>query len=277
MEMKALTKEEIARQAPIVLATAPTAEVSDQYTFASTETIIDDLSTLGWLPSEVSQRKSRSKDTSFSPHMVKFFNPDLRISKNDGGIENVSYPQVIVKNRHDGLAKLTMMAGIFRLVCSNGMVIATAKFGEVKIAHRGYSFNEMREILNKRVEAIPEQIQVMNDMQSRVLDRTEQEELARQAIIIRSNVQAGTEEGLELLKRVDKVTLNELLTPVRKDDEGSNLWNTYQVVQEKISKGLFHMPMGPKAKVRQVREIKSFEKDLEFNKELFTVASSFLV
>lgn len=277
MEMKALTKEEIARQAPIVLATAPTAEVSDQYTFASTETIIDDLSTLGWLPSEVSQRKSRSKNTNFSPHMVKFSSPDLKISKNDGGIENVSYPQIILKNRHDGLGKIELTAGLFRLVCSNGMIIATAKFGEVKIAHRGYSFDEMREVINKRVEAIPEQIQVMNDMQSLTLNRTEQEELARQAIIIRSNVQAGTEEAQELLKRVDKVTLNELLNPVRKDDEGSNLWNTYQVVQERITKGLFHMPMGPKAKVRQVREISSFEKDLSFNKELFTVASSFLV
>lgn len=275
-ELTILTKEDIASQAPVVLASEPSAKVSEHYTFASTETVIDDLSELGWFPNQVSQRKSRKESTRFSPHMVKLFNPDLKITQGDAGSENVSYPQIILKNRHDGLGKFEFMSGIYRLVCSNGMVIATAKFGEVKIAHRGYSFDEMRDIVRARTEAIQEQIGVMNDMQGRMLSRTEQEELARQAIIIRSNTQAGSSEALELINRVDKVTLHELLSPVRNEDKGKDLWNTYQVVQEKISKGMFSMPMGAKAKVRRVREINSFEKDLDFNKELFTTAKSFL-
>ncbi len=275
-DMQILTKEEIAKQAPVVLAEGPTAEVSDQYTFASTETVIDDLSELGWYPNEVSQRKSRKKSTSFSPHMVKLFNPDLKINKDEGGEENISYPQIILKNRHDGLGKFQFMSGIYRLVCSNGMVIATQKFGEVRIAHRGYSFDEMRDIVRTRTEAIQEQIEVMNDMQVRMLDQTEREELAMRSIILRSNTQAGTKEAKELIKRVDKVTLKELLSPEREADRGNDLWNTFQVVQEKITKGLFHMPLGAQAKVRKVREINSFEKDLEFNKELFTTAKSFL-
>ena len=275
-ELNILTKEDIATQAPVILATEPTAKVSSQYTFANTETVIDDLAELGWLPTQVGQRASRRKSTRFSPHMVRFSNPDLKITKGDAGSENVSYPQIILNNRHDGLGSFRLQAGIFRLVCSNGLVIATAKFGEVKIAHRGYSFEEMRGIVQQRVEALPEQIQVMNDMQSKMLSRSEQEALAQQAIILRSNVQAGTEEAQELIKRVDKVSLNELLTPVRTEDSSTDLWNTYQVVQERISKGLFSMPLGAKAKVRRVREINSFEKDLKFNKELFTTAKSFL-
>ena len=275
-ELNILTKEDIARQAPIVLASSPTAEVSSQYTFASTETVIDDLAELGWFPTQVGQRASRKKETRFSPHLVRFSNPDLKITKGDAGSENVSYPQILLKNRHDGLGKFEFSMGIFRLVCSNGLVIATAKFGEVKIAHRGYSFQEIRDMVRQRTEALPEQILVMNSMQDRMLSRSEQEALAQQAIVLRSNTQAGTEEALELIKRVDKVSLNELLTPVRKEDSGTDLWNTYQVVQERISKGLFSMPMGAKAKVRRVREISSFEKDLDFNKELFTTAKSFL-
>ena len=275
-DLNILTKEDIKYQAPVVLASSPTADVSDQYTFVDTEQVIDDMGELGWFPTQVSQRASRKKSTRFSPHLVRFSNPDLKITRGEGEDESVSYPQILLNNRHDGLGSFRIQAGIYRLVCSNGLVIATAKFGELKIAHRGYSFNEIREVVRQRVEALPEQIQVMNTMKGKFLSRTEMEELARQAIVLRSNVQPGTEEAQKLLKNVDKVSLNELLSPVRPEDKGNNLWNTYQIAQERLTKGLFHMPMGPKAKVRKVREINSFEKDLDFNRKLFTTAKSFL-
>ena len=270
-DLNFLTKDDIAVQAPVVLSTSPTNDVSDRYTYASTETVIDDLGSLGWYPTQVSQRKARKNSTRFSPHMVKFANPDLRINDGEG---DVSFPQIVLQNSYDGLSSMRFTAGIFRLVCSNGLIIDTAKFGELKIAHKGYSFDEMRDMVRGRTEAIPEQIDVMNDMRGRMLTREEQEYLALEAMAIRSDV---TPENKELFKgKIDKVTLNDILTPERSEDRGQNLWNTYQVVQEKMIKGGFHTQLGVDAKVRKVREIKSFEKDLSLNKQLFEVAKELI-
>lgn len=266
-DLKFLTKEDIREQAPVVLYNKPTKEVSDRYTFASTEVVIDDLAKLGWLPTGASQRKAKKEFSNYSPHMVKFANPDLRISDGEG---DLSFPQIVLQNSYDGRSALKFTAGLFRLVCSNGLIISTAKFGELSIKHKGYSFDEMRKLVSDRTESVPEQIQVMNDMKDRMLNQQEREALAMQAILIRSNVPA---ENLNEFKgKIDKVTLQDILTPLRDADRGVDLWNTYQITQEKMMKGGFKVQLGLDAKIRKVKEIKSFEKDVDFNKQLFEVA-----
>ena len=271
-DIQILTKDEIKEQAPLVLAQEPTRNVSNRYTFINTETVIDDMAKLGWLPTQVGQRKTRNPDTPFSPHMVKFSNPDLRIV-NDAG--DASFPQIILNNSHDGLGKFKFMAGIFRLVCSNGLVIATEKFGQMKIAHKGYDFAEVREIVRTRTEALPEQIQIMNDMKNHMLTREEQRELAIRGLFLRSQVPADKENQFRGL--IDTVTLEEILTPVRDQDKGNDLWNTFQIVQEKMVKGGFHTQLGFDTKVRKVKEIRSFLTDMDLNKKLFGEARNMLV
>jgi len=51
------------------------------------------------------------------------------------------------------------------------------------------------------------------------------------------------------------------------------IWRVFNVVQEKITQGEFEAAlMG--AKVRKVRKIQSFEKNLKVNKELFKLATA---
>ena len=55
-----LTKEQIKSTTPLVFANTPTnPDVSSKYLFVNTETIIDDLDKLGWLPVQAAQRKSK--------------------------------------------------------------------------------------------------------------------------------------------------------------------------------------------------------------------------
>lgn len=262
-----VTKEQIAQTAPVILYSNPTRSVSDRYTFASTETVIDDLAELGWLPTQVHQRRAKKEFSKYSPHMVKFSNPDLRINDGEG---DYSFPQIVLQNSYDARSAMRFTAGIFRLVCSNGLIIATAKFGELKISHKGYSFDEMRKLVTERTQSIPEQIEVMNNMKSRMLSQSEREHLAMQAILIRSNV--TPEDLTEFSGKIDKLTLADILTPERDQDRGNDLWNTYQVTQEKMMKGGFHVQLGMNAKVRKVKAIKSFERDVDYNKQLFEVA-----
>lgn len=268
MELQILTKEDIKRQAPVVLADKPTRKVSDHYTFVDNEVVIDDMEKLGWYPTQVSQRSRRSGvNSKFSPHLIKFSNPDLRIITDT---DDISYPQILLQNRHDGLGSFKFSAGVYRLVCSNGLIIATASFGEFKVHHRGYDFSEIRQMVEQRTLALPEQVNVMNDMKERMLTKEERRELAFKGLFLRSRV--STEKEKEFRGQIDLVTLEDILEPIRPQDAGPDLWNTYQVVQEKMIKGGFHTQLGMEGKVRKVKPIKSFLSDLDLNKGLFDEA-----
>jgi hypothetical protein len=64
--------------------------------------------------------------------------------------------------------------------------------------------------------------------------------------------------------------MDEFIKPVRKEDEGKDLWSVFNVVQEKIIDGDFEYIAG--GKLRKAREIKNFKQDMKINKELFNVA-----
>ena len=258
-----LTKDQIRNSSPLVFADAPTnPDVSNKYLFVNTETIIDDLDKLGWKPVQAAQRKARKKEgTIFSKHMVAFQNPDIQITSEDG---DNAYPRILLTNSHDGMQAFKFSVGIFRLVCSNGLVVADEQFSDFKIKHKGYSFDELRNVVRQAVEDLPNKVQIMNDMKNRILTEDEKRKMALDAMLIRAGVK-------EL--QYDEETITDILDPKRKEDEGDDLWRVFNVIQEKITQGDFHAALTG-AKVRKVRKIKSFEKDMKVNKELFKLATA---
>ena len=258
-----LTKDQIRNSSPLVFADAPTnPDVSNKYLFVNTETIIDDLDKLGWKPVQAAQRKARKKEgTIFSKHMVAFQNPDIKITSQDG---DDAYPRILLTNSHDGMQAFKFSVGIFRLVCSNGLVVADEQFSDFKIKHKGYTFAELRNVVRKAVEDLPNRVQVMNDMKNRILTEDEKRKMALDAMLIRAGVK-------EL--QYDEETITDILDPKRDADKGDDLWRVFNVIQEKITQGDFHAALTG-AKVRKVRKIKSFEKDMKINKELFKLATA---
>jgi hypothetical protein len=258
-----LTKDQIKNSTPLVFADTPTnPDVSDKYLFVNTETIIDDLDRLGWIPVQAAQRKSIKKEgTIFSKHMVAFQNPNIKITSQDG---DDAYPRILLTNSHDGMQAFKFSVGIFRLVCSNGLVVADEQFSEFKIKHKGYTFGELRNVVKQAVEDLPNKVQVMNDMKNRILTEDEKRKMALDAMLIRAGVK-------EL--QYDEDTITDILDPKRDADKGDDLWRVFNVIQEKITQGNFHAALTG-AKVRKVRKIKSFEKDMKVNKELFKLATA---
>ena len=258
-----LTKDQIRNSSPLVFADAPTnPDVSSKYLFVNTETIIDDLEKLGWLPVQAAQRKSRKAGgTIFSKHMVAFQNPNIKITSKDG---DDAYPRILLTNSHDGMQAFKFSVGIFRLVCSNGLVVADEQFSDFKIKHKGYTFEELRNVVRQAVEDLPNRVQVMNDMKNRILTEDEKRKMALDAMLIRAGVK-------EL--QYDEETITDILDPKRDADKGDDLWRVFNVIQEKITQGDFHAALTG-AKVRKVRKIKSFEKDMKVNKELFKLATA---
>lgn len=263
-----MTKEDLNKVCPLAFASTPTnPNVSGKYLHVNTETIIDDLAKLNWFPVTASQRKARKGNTNtiFSKHMISFQNPDIMIKGADG---DDAFPRIILTNSHDGFNSFQFAVGIFRLVCSNGLVVADEQFSDFRIRHSGYTFEELRGVVSAAVNDLPNKVEVLNQMKQRILTDEEKMKLALDAMLLRS---AKLPDGVKV--GYDDETLRDILEPKRQADKGDDLWKVFNVIQEKVTQGGFSAALSG-AKVRKVRKIKSFEKDLKVNKELFKLATA---
>ena len=129
-----LTSPEIKEKASSIFTTTSAPGTSQKYSHISTKQIIDDMEELGWGVVDAKQVRAR-KGEGFQKHLVVFRNNDLFIEGADG--DNV-FPQILLTNSHDGKNAFTFTAGLFRMICENGLVISTQEFENMKIRHYGY-------------------------------------------------------------------------------------------------------------------------------------------
>jgi hypothetical protein len=149
------------------------------------------------------------------------------------------------------------------------MVVADAQFADFSIRHINYSFDELRGIVAKVMDSVPAAIDKMHLMNATILTDGQKREMAVETYKIRKGY--APEDDIN----VDDQTVEELLTPVRTEDEGDSLWNVYNVLQEKMIKGSFMAP-GKNGKNRKQRPITSIKKDLDYNQRLWSVAEQFI-
>jgi hypothetical protein len=70
------------------------------------------------------------------------------------------------------------------------------------------------------------------------------------------------------------IDFDDLLTPTRPQDKGNDLWSVYNVIQEKLTHGLFNYNSG--GKIRKARKIKNFNQDLQLNERLYDLALEYV-
>jgi len=256
-----LTKEQIKLAASSVFTATAADNVSSAYTHIPTSQVIEDMEKLGWGVVDAKQVKAR-KGVGFQKHLVVFRNPDIAINGADG--DDV-FPQILLTNSHDGKNAFTFTAGIFRMVCENGLVVSTKEFENVKLRHMGYTFEELQVKIKEMVERLPLTVETMNKMKQVELDEATAIEFATRALATRFKE--------DELTRIT-IDAKALLEPTRPEDKGSDLWSIFNVIQEKIIDGEFNYNAGNKS--RKARRIKNFNQDLKVNQDLFELALEFV-
>jgi len=235
--------------------------ITDRYVHVPTEKVIEDVMKLGWTPINAYRVASRGQRTGTGRHMVKFVNYDFM---QEGKTE---YPELLLTNSHDGTTAFKLDVGIFRLVCSNGMVVKSQDFGSMKVRHYGYDFETIKGAVNDLVEQIPDYLKQVEDMKEQKLEREQMLEFARQAAMLRM-----TKVNEEAIDKV--VDVESLLSVERKEDEGNGLWEVFNRLQEKVVNGKFNYALGKKE--RKARPVKGFKSQVKLNQDLWELASSYL-
>jgi len=258
-----LSNEQINEICPSVFTSKPSTTVSEKYTHIPTSRVIEDMRSLGWDVVDAKQVKSRkSKTKGVGKHMVTFRNDDVVVDGDDG---DTVYPQILLTNSHDGKNAFQFQAGLFRMICENGLVISTQDFAKVKIRHMGYTFEELQTQIRAMVERLPLTVESMNKMKQIELNEEQMVEFATRAL--------DTRFDEKQMKRIN-IDANQLLGVDRVEDKGNDVWVVFNRIQEKLLNGDFEYGQGNK--MRKARKIKNFQQDARVNSELFDLALEYV-
>lgn len=239
-------------QVPAVLAQAPAEGVSERYTFIPTTRLIDDLRTLGWFP--VGAKGSTRPQDVAARHMIRF--------RSRENLETRLYevcPEIVIVNAHNALCSFNIKAGVFRQICSNGLIVSESIFASIRIRHINYTYDAVRDAVFQYAERIPQITHKVEELKQARLDNELKHMFARMALLLRFN------GDLDLVQKVD---LDNFLRPLRTADIGDDAWHVLNVAQEKILTNRIQIPDHKKP-----REIRNVQRIINLNQRLFDLAS----
>lgn len=238
---------------------------SARYTYIPTIEVILGLVKEGFMPVRAKQGGSRiAGKADFTKHMVTFRHQDHIDMRT--GVD--SFPEIILINSHDGTSSYKVMGGIFRTICTNGLIVAESMVGSVNVHHKGNIVDDVIEGSFQVIEDTATALEVTQDWQALQLSAPEQEIFAEAAHEIRFADANG---------EIDTpIRPEQLLTPQRRDDQGNDLWRTFNRVQENAIRGGLRGWQRDEAgrPVRRVstREVKGIDQDVKLNRALFSLA-----
>ena len=268
---KIQTREDLQNHVPAAFATHPHPDRSDRYSFVSTITLLDTFEKLGWIPYSAKQHGQNQ----YGRHIIRLNNEDFGSLALKG---DAVKPHILLDNSHDGYTPASLHLGLFRLVCTNGLVIAVPGMAtELKFRHINIDRAELMQLLSEAAEQYRNIGLHIGDMQNRILTTDEKEAFAIKAISLREPNRFINPDGtINATGITQSMNPKALLEPVRPQDESSDLWTTFNLIQERSVKGLYERKTKTGRK-SSPREITNAARNLDFNKKLWAVAEQYMV
>jgi hypothetical protein len=259
-----LTTDQILQYCPSVFAESKHESRSDRYMYIPTSVVLAGLHDAGFIPTTAMQSKSRiSGREAFTKHL-------LRLRKmEDLGYSKPDVHEIVLVNSHDGTSAYNLYGGIFRTVCTNGMITGDID-STMKVYHKG---NIVQQVVESTLEIVGESEQVMEDiaaMKHIQLTRPEQLLLSEFALKARFDLDDEEEPKQEVVYQP-----SDLLRVHRREDTGNDLYTTFNVIQENAIKG------GVSRRDRHgrrhtTREIKGIDQSVKVNRLLWQFAQKMM-
>lgn len=254
-----LSDTQLADLAPAIFAENPHSARSDNYTFLPTIDVINFLRTKDIFPVAATQRRNRSEEyRKTGVHMVTF-----SLENHFDNIQS-EVPQIIIMNSHDGSRAYNFSMGVFRFVCSNGLVIKSSDYGNLVLEHRHDFEEKVFTIANSMIDNFKDVFPKIDAMKSKMLSYEQTAMLANDAAKTRYP------KGVPFDPK-------NLLEVRRDEDREDNLWNVYNRVQENLLKGGFVGVVREKPdRPRRIRALSDINATYNVNRDLWEVAEQYL-
>jgi len=248
-----LENHEIQRLAPSVFAETAAPGRSQRYTFIPTINAVEALRSEGFFPVYASEARSRKPENfGFARHVVR-----LRRAE---GFGSELAPEIVLLNSHDGTSSYQLSAGIFRLVCSNGLIVADTTFETIRTRHSGHVVDDVIEGAYRVIENSELIHGRVDDFRSVTLSEPQQQAFANAALQLRWDEEAP-------------IRGDQLLGLRRFADRSNDAWTIYNRVQENLIKGGLRGRNSNGGRT-STRAVNSVSENVRLNKALWTLTEA---
>ena len=258
--------DRILKECPPVDSLGASSKMTDRYYFISSRRVVDTFRGLGWEPRQAFFVKAKeTSDPLHKRHCIRFRNPKFELNGQDGfgGVT----PEIVVNNSHDGSCALQLMAGLFRMVCSNGLTIREETYGDVRIRHDNKHLTSigdiyLRGILRSFARDVPEQMASIKGWEEIEMDRGQR---------ISYYKKAGDLRNIEMhdyrYRQFDRAQ--------RAADQGQDLWTVYNRTQEYLVRGgiqnYYDYDYAKKRNYKTQAPLSNIERIESINKDLWSL------
>lgn len=250
-----LEDEQLRRIAPSIFAEAAHDSRSARYTYIPTIDVLSALRKEGFMPYQVAQSRVRDESRrDFTRHMLRLRRADV-VARQVGD----EIPEIVLVNSHDGTSSYQMMAGLFRLVCTNGLVVGSS-VNEIRVHHSGNIVGRVIEGAYTVVEEFGRVQASAESMKAIELSEGEQRAFGQAAIVAKYGEQDAY-----------PVTVDQALLPRRYDDKGGDLWRVFNRTQENLVRGGLRTRSATGRRQR-TREVVGITQNVQLNRALWTLA-----
>jgi hypothetical protein len=262
--------EELENYVPAAFSTSYHPDRSDRYSFFSTKEFLSVIEKLGWTPYSGKQQGSGP----YARHIIRLVNLELGdISVKGDKIR----PNLMIDNSHNGITSGQLHLGLFRLVCSNGLVVGIpGMHTSIKFRHLNLNTTQIMNLVAETAEQYRNVATHITDMQMVEMSEDQKLEFAIKAAALREPTRFLTaEKNINVKKISDVMNPTDLYLPRRDEDMSNDLWSVFNVIQERTVNGLYERKSETGRK-GSPKVITNATRSLEYNKKLWTIAEDFM-
>ena len=255
---RALSLDALRDRTPAVFAASPHASTSSKYTFIPTERVLSGLMGAGFVAVDARQTQARCSSSMHARHLLRLRRRFETIDLKD------AIPEIVFLNSHDGTSAYQLRMGLFRVVCTNGLIVSRGAFPAYCVSHRGDVVEQVVTGALRIAEEFDHLAAQVERMEQRHLLKDEQLRFAEAALSIRfpDPARRGMEPG-------------QLLSCRRVEDLGDDLWTILNRCQEGLLGGGLSR-RSASGRLTRTRRISSIKEDLRLNSRLWDLASEVL-
>lgn len=258
----ALTEDEMRKIAPSIFATDKHSSRSERFAPIPTIEVLRELTKEGFSPVGVLESRARDHERqTHTKHLIRLRRLDeaKRYRVGDSVVE------MLLKNANDGSAGYSLMGGLFRICCLNSLVAHTDTIEDVRIRHTGDVAAKVIEGSYTVLSKVEKVMAAPQDWPKVMLDKPTREAFAEAAHVIRF---PRDEEG----NVSTPIKPEQFLMPRRVEDGGTDLWTTFNVIQENVLRGgmegTYRRDNGQQGR-RTMRTVNGIDQRINLNRALW--------
>lgn len=267
-----LTRDEIAVNAPAVFADSASDKLSSKYGNFNSASTIDILADYGYQVTQAAQVKSRiATNNIHGQHLLAF-------AHKDSG-QNDEQQEIVFYNSHDGKSSMKLFAGMFRFICSNGMIIGEGS--EESMRHYKSNLDNFEELLNLTINKLGNVDELTQQMKNITPNQEQVQKFANLALQTRYDSDEIAKED-RTRNSYNQRTISQILRPTRAADASNDAWTVFNRVQESILRGGMHV-IGEKTRegykfdgYKQSKAIASIKETVTINRKLWDIGQEVL-